>query len=75
VSTTLTNLKVFTINFDVDLHGMDRRLRATFSRAILQWLLEATARAALTAAASTTTATAQRHQEEFLHPRQAQEHT
>jgi hypothetical protein len=67
VSTTLTNLKVFTINFDVDLHDMDRRLRATFSRAILQWLLEASAevliiaymmspaRAAFTAAASTTT--------------------
>jgi hypothetical protein len=43
VSTTLTNLKVFTTNFDVDLHGMDRRLRATFSRAILQRLLEASA--------------------------------
>jgi hypothetical protein len=43
VSTTLTNLKVFTTKFDVDLHGMDRRLRATFSRAILQWLLEASA--------------------------------
>ena len=43
MSTTLTNLKVFTINFDVDLHGMDRRLRATYSRAILQWLLEASA--------------------------------
>jgi hypothetical protein len=40
-STTLKNLKAFTIDFDVDLHDMDCRLRATFSRAILQWLLEA----------------------------------
>jgi hypothetical protein len=42
-STTLNNLKAFTLNFDVDLHEMDRRFRATFSRAILQWLLEASA--------------------------------
>jgi hypothetical protein len=34
---------IFTVNFDIDLHDMDRRLRATFSRTVLQWLLEASA--------------------------------
>jgi hypothetical protein len=41
--TTLGYLKAFTIDFDIDLHDMDRRFREAFSRAILQWLLEASA--------------------------------
>jgi hypothetical protein len=40
-STALRNLKTFATDFDIDLRNMDRRFRKTYSRAILQWLLEA----------------------------------
>jgi hypothetical protein len=43
-STTLGNLKTFTIGFDIDLRNMHRSSKKTFSRAILQWLLEASAK-------------------------------
>jgi hypothetical protein len=43
VITTLENLKTPTIDFDIDLSNMHRGFKKTFSRAVLQWLLEARA--------------------------------
>jgi hypothetical protein len=85
-STKLANLKAFTINFDVDLHGMDRRLRTTFSRAILQWLLEASAEVLIITYMMTSSSSAygssfhdngdgNDKKKFFFHPRQAQEHS
>jgi hypothetical protein len=36
----LKDLKAFALDFNIDLHDMDRRLRAIFADAILKWLLE-----------------------------------
>jgi hypothetical protein len=64
---------------------MDRRLRPTFLRAVLQWLLEASAEVLITTYMMTSSSSAygirqqfprqrrrQQQQQDFLHPRQAQ---